>query len=120
MKGSKKLYSEIREGINLEVKDTFFAYSDEQFKKGLKKWNLKIEDVKWAGVGLYGTSEGIQAIFDQIDNIEERIKNEVDPQHVYDYEYINHECGYTGDDSEALSIVYDIYGKDVKIKRKGC
>jgi hypothetical protein len=39
------------------------------------------------------------------------IKKHFTPQDIYDFEFSNHECGYVGDDCEAMRIVSSIFSK---------
>ena len=94
------------------LKECFFAFSNEQLNEGIKCLNLKGQRIINAGAGLYGTIEGINAFREFYENIKERISKECNPQDVYDYEYLNHECEYTGDDTEAFEIVQYYFSKD--------
>lgn len=114
-------YHEYKE-IQPTMKDCFFAFNNEQFYEGVEKFNLGGQKICDAGHGLYGTKEGIKNFLDQYEKIEEDIKNNCDPQDVYDYELWNHECSYTNDDTEAIKIVIDIFGDIAAsgVKRKYC
>ncbi len=103
-------YSELKDK-QPEMIECFFAYSDEQYEKGITKHSLHDKKVYSANPGLYGTSEGIKQFFDAYDKIHEEIKEQCTSQEVYDYEFANHECNYTGDDSEALEIVKSYFGE---------
>lgn len=112
-------YTEYLE-IQPVMTNCFFAFSNEQFKEGIKKFNLEGQKIFNGGQGLYGTNEGITDFLNQYDKIFEDIKNNCNPQEVYDYEFINHECSYTCDDAEAFKIVVDIFGDIAasSVKRK--
>jgi len=91
----------------------FFAFSNEQIEEGMKKCGYKdTSEIVHAGQGMYGSRENLRAFLAEYDNRAERVKNECDPQKVYEYEFGNHECGYTGTDEEAIKLVVDIFGKD--------
>ncbi len=98
-----------------ELKEMFFAFSDKQFQEGKEK--MKGKKILDGGAGAFGTKEGFEELKSFAKRIKERIKKECDPQEVYQYEYNNHECGYTGDDTEALEIVKYYFGNKVKIAR---
>ena len=49
--------------------------------------------------------------------MEQEIIDNCTAQSIYDYEYGNYECGYTGSDAEALEVVRD-YFPCAKVKRK--
>lgn len=105
----------------------FFAFSNEQFAQGISKLGISPDNAKemiYRGdYGLYGTREGLTAYRANIKENNARIAAECDPQEVYDYEFINHECGYTGDDLEAIRIVYAYFGPErtMDVKRiPGC
>lgn len=96
----------------------FFAFSKEQFYNGLKKIRLNDgEKVHHAGAGLYGTKEGIQAYFEELESFRKRMKAECDPQEVYIYEYNNHECFIStdGDDTAFRLLIY-IFGKEITLQ----
>jgi len=94
------------------LKDAFFAFSDKAFAESLKERKLNKEDIYKGGSGLYGTKEGINAVYKFYEDRTARIAKECTPQEVYDYEYDNHECEYTEDDTDAITIVVDIFGSD--------
>lgn len=90
--------------------ECFFAFSNEQMAKGIKKTGIEGKEILSGGGGLYGTREGIKQLFDYYDNQSLEIAKNCDPQEVYNYEFGNHECSYTCDDSEAISIVVNYFG----------
>lgn len=92
------------------LKDCFWAFSKEQFKEGVKKYNLEGKTLCNGGGGLIGTKEGILEMFNFYQERDERIKKECTPQEVYDYEFWNHECSYTLSDKEVLEIVESLFG----------
>ena len=95
-----------------DLNNCFFAFSKEQFDEGLAKCNLSItEKIVRAPGGLFGTREGINQMYADYAANDERIKKECTPQEVYTYEFLNHECHYTGDDSEAVEKVEILFGK---------
>jgi hypothetical protein len=102
------------------LRDCFFAFSTEQFNEGVKKHNLEGQKIYRGHGGLYGTSEGINELMSFYDNLNERIGKECDPQEVYNYEYDNHECSITCDDTEVMKIVLGIFTEEqcLNIKRK--
>jgi len=113
-------YSEITQQ-HAPCENCFFAFSNEQFKEGLAKAGLSENDkIYSAGHGLYGTRDGIQKFFSFYDEQDKRIAAECDPQSVYDYEFVNHECSYTNDDREAFAIVVRIFGEETagSVKRR--
>jgi hypothetical protein len=117
---NKMKYTEIK-NEHAVLKDAFFAFNNEQFAEGLAKFNLKKEDVRSGNYGLYGTAEGIKTFLGFYDEQKKRISEECTPQEVYDHEYWNHECEYTGDDTEAVDAVEYYFGieKMFHVKRKG-
>lgn len=102
-------YSEIK-NQQPELDECFFAFSNEQFKKGIEEKNLQDKKIFEAGAGLYGTNDGLEKLISFYENLRNKIAIECDPQEVYNYEYVNHECSYVGDDKEAILIVIQIYG----------
>jgi hypothetical protein len=102
------------------LRDCFFAFSTEQFNEGVKKHNLEGQKIYRGHGGLYGTSEGINELMSFYDNLNERIGKECDPQEVYNYEFDNHECSITCDDTEVMKIVLGIFTEEqcLNIKRK--
>ena len=106
--------------IQPEMRNCFFAFNNEQLTEGIRKHCLNGLKLYNAGLGLIGTKEGIADFTGQYDKISEDIKNNCNPQDVYDYEFFNHECGYVNDDSEAIDIVIDYFGieKAKEVKRK--
>jgi len=92
--------------------ECFFAFSNDQFEKGKREAGIEGKKIYNGGSGLYGTQEGIDKLFNDYEEIDKKISSECQPQDVYDYEFNNHECSYTCNDSEAISIVFRIFGKE--------
>lgn len=100
-----------------EMKKCFFAFSRQQFDLGMKSAGIsQDEKVYHFGAGLYGTKEGVNQYLAGVNANYEQISKECDPQEIYDYEFANHECGYVGNDKEAIEWVVEIFGKDVARK----
>lgn len=112
-------YKELQnEKFNLDCYkfDCFFAFSDIQFTEGLKNIRPLKEGEKLVsvGAGMYGTRDGVDRFFAYCDEIDERIKQECDPQEVYFYEYNNHESMISWDgDAEPFKIITRIWGDNV-------
>lgn len=107
----KESYSEII-SKDPEMTNCFFAFSDSQFNEAVIKHKLQDEKILSAGHGLYGTSEGIRNFFDAYEVRSKKVTDTCDPQAVYKYEFGNHECSYTCDDTEAIKIVIDYFGEE--------
>lgn len=93
----------------------FFAFSNDQLNEGMKKCGYNdYSEIRSAGsgTGAYGSTESLQSFFEEYDNRSNRVAKECDPQKVYDYEFVNYECGYTGTDAEAIKLVVSYFGKD--------
>jgi hypothetical protein len=115
----------------IEIKDTqppmkrcFFAFNNKQFEEAKARVGISPdEQVYHAGLGLYGTKDGIDAYLKAVDGNSARIPKECDPQDVYEYEFDNHECRFVGDDMEAIKLVVSYFGEDAAktVKRhNGC
>jgi hypothetical protein len=104
------------------LEKVFFAFSKEQFEEGKKKIGVTDNKKLLKGMcGAIGTKEGLKAMNEFYIQKTERIRKECTPQEVYSYEFWNHECDYICDDSEALQIVIDYFGKErvkKEVKRK--
>lgn len=113
------LYQELSD-MQPPLWECFFAFSEEQFSQGLEKTGLNRSNIVTADLGLYGSKRGIQKLLSDYEERDKRIALECDPQEVYDYEFDNHECDYTGDDTEAMEIVLRIFPveKVKKIQRR--
>lgn len=92
--------------------ECFFAFSNQQFAEGVKKAGLEEKKIFRGQAGLFGTKEGIEKLYADYKLIEKGVAKSCTPQEVYDDEYINHECGYVGDDEEAIQIVVGYFGKE--------
>lgn len=104
-----------------DLNECFFAFSNEQFEKEKRKANIpKDKKVYSLSNGLYGTKEGLDNFVKQSNAISQKITDTCKPIEVYKYEFDNHECDYTGNDSAAIQIVIDYFGLEIakEIKRK--
>lgn len=106
-----KNYQELK-NVQAPMIECFFAFSDSQFGEGVKKAGIEGKKIFRGPAGLYGTQEGIGNFLAFYDELTKEIGIECDPQEVYDYEFGNHECSYTGDDEEAIKIVVDYFGAE--------
>ncbi|MGL5913713.1 MAG: DUF7659 family protein [Bacteroidales bacterium] len=102
----------------------FYAFGNEQFDKNKAAAGIADDEkVYHAGMWLYGTRDGITKYLKGIDEIIARIPKECNAQDVYEYEFDNHECGYTRDDTEAIKLVVSYFGEEVAKtveRRRGC
>lgn len=112
-------YQEIK-NEQAPLNECFFAFSKEQFEKGIAENNLEGKKIYSGFGGLYGTEKGIKDLLHFYSDVNDRIAKECSPQEVYDYEYDNHECSITCDDSEAIMIALGIFteAECKTIKRK--
>lgn len=84
----------------------FYAFDDEQFKRGLEKCGYTSETkILKDGFGGFGTREAFDRRHQFYKDTEEKIKRDCTPEEIFSFEYWNHECGYSYDYSEALEIV---------------
>ena len=109
-----EIKSEITTYNNPEV---FYAFSNESFSKQAKELPEGEKISKGFVGGQYGTHKGLSEMLDHIKAVENKIKENCTAQEIYNYEYANHECGYTGDDSEAMEIMRS-YVPNAEVKRK--
>lgn len=102
------------------LRECFFAFSKEQFEEGVKKHNLEGKKLYRGFGGLIGTKEGIEELNKFYDNMGKRIGQECNPQEVYNYEFGNHECSYTNNDSEPMKIILCYFTEEQcrKVKRR--
>jgi hypothetical protein len=106
-------YKEIKETYP-EKHKCFFAFNDKQFEEGKARSGiLPDEKIYRYGAGMFGTKEGLERYNRDLDAILARIPVECDPQDVYDHEFANHECGYVGDDTQAIKLVTAYFGEQV-------
>jgi len=87
--------------------------SDEQLKQGMAECGYKeYSELVYAENGLYGSREALDSFLGEYEERAKRVEAECDPQKVYEYEFWNHECDYTGTDREAILLVVELFGKD--------
>ena len=102
------------------LRDCFFAFSTQQFEEGIAKHKLEGQKIYRGMSGLYGTESGIKELLNFYSDVNDRIAKECNPQEVYDYEFDNHECSITCDDTDAMMIVLGIFTEEqcMNVKRK--
>ncbi len=102
------------------LRECFFAFSKQQLEEGIKEHKLEGKKLFRGFGGLFGTDEGIKELNSFYDNMTKRIGEECNPQEVYHYEFDNHECSYTNDDSEPMKICLSYFTDEQckKIKRR--
>jgi hypothetical protein len=117
-----KRYTELQDEkyhIDCYKYDCFYAFGQKQFDENKKRIRPLRDGEKYvsAGAGLYGTRDGLDRLFAALKDIDEKIKQECDPQEVYFYEYNNHECQISWDgDIEPYNIILRIWGKEIASK----
>jgi hypothetical protein len=112
-------YAEIK-NKQPELIECFFAFSDKQYKEGIAKHNLEGKKIFRGIGGLFGTQEGIARLYADYDAINNEVTEQCDPQDVYDYEFVNRECSYIGDDTEAMKLVISYFDAEMysEVKRR--
>lgn len=101
----------------------FYAFTNEDFEKcynAMKPHLKEGEKVISAGGGIYFSPEGLKKYRDALREVENKVREECDPQEVYVHEFNNHECVIDWDgDEKAIEIVKDYFGLEVakSIKR---
>ncbi|MEY4433756.1 MAG: hypothetical protein RLZZ44_1890 [Bacteroidota bacterium] len=102
------------------LRDCFFAFGNDQFNEGIKKHNLEGQKIYRGMGGLYGTESGIKELLNFYSDLNDRIAKECNPQEVYDYEFDNHECSITCDDTDAMMIIVSTFTEEQSrnVKRK--
>lgn len=105
--------------LDMQQFDCFFAFSDEQFKQGLANIRPLKEGDKLVSIGGggYATADGAKRLREYYRSVDERIKNECDPQEVYCYEFNNYESCYAYDgDMNAFALVIGYFGAEAARK----
>lgn len=116
-------YAELkRKGDTAPADGIFYAFSDEQFAKGLVKCGYTQADVDSGkivadGFGGYGSMEAFDKRSDFYAKLHERIMLECTPNEIFSYEYFNYECNYTDDISEALKVAQSYFPQYKPSKR---
>lgn len=101
---------------DLSKYDMFAAFSNEQFKEGMKKIRPLRQGEKLCHFvsGIYGTRDGIDRYLKDLRAVNDLIRKECDPQEVYVYEFNNYESCISSDgDFSALREIIDLFGEDV-------
>jgi len=120
-------YSQYKsKSINSDDLKVFFAFDNKQLQEGVQQLNEKhstnitAKDLYKAYGGMLGTKEDIQEFYKRIREFNNKIPELFSAQEVYNHEFANLECDYTGDDEEAIKIVVELFGikATVRVKRK--
>lgn len=122
---------------NAQTLDKYEAIRDEQYKHHHPEVVWEFSDVKRVlselkpllnegekiinfTNGGFATPKGLKLMEEYWASIDQRIREECDPQEVYYYEYNNHEsCINMEGDTDAIEIILNIYGEEIarSIKR---
>lgn len=99
----------------------FFAFSQEQLEQGQRSIKLKPNEklVSFGGGG-FGVEDGVNKYFAHLNEVQNRIRTECDPQEVYCYEFNNYESAIAFDgDVDAIRLIAAIWGQEAasRIKR---
>lgn len=117
---SRKIYCVLTD-LHPHHPEVFFAFSKKQWDEGVIKLREHSDaKIYSAGMGMYGTKEGLDYYLNFYNDRDEAIKTLCDVQAVYLYECENHEFMLTHEDTEALEIVFNIFGPEgvKRVKRK--
>jgi len=106
----------------LEQNQVFWAFSDEQLQKGIKKYNIN-KDNKMVSIGMggYMPLKYNKRIQEQMKEEDKRYKKELKEMREEQdgailYELNNHECFYTGDIEDVVTLFKGIF-TPAKIKK---
>jgi hypothetical protein len=117
-------YLTLKEKHQKEFSDfpIFFAFSNEQFERGMKKFGLNPDDTdkiySLSGTGGYYLRSDAEALHDMFDRHERERQEAIEADttgegyifDMFNYELANHEYGYTGsvtDTLDALGLTID-------------
>ncbi len=115
---SNRYYELNEEWYHTEHKEIFFAFSQDRFEEEKAKLP-KGAKVYRGPAGMFGTDKGFKDFEQALQDHNKKVASECEPLDVYIYEFYNHECGYTGDDSEAVEIVKNYWpDADIEALRK--
>lgn len=124
--GNIERYRELSDMHPEYHKGFFFAFSKKQVEEGKEAlmkngtWKEGQEIVHY-GFGMFATPEGIKYVEEFYENRYKMMREECDPQEVYDYEYENHESFISLEgDRDAMELCISIFGEEIasKIKRR--
>ena len=109
-------YTELKDEYSKYHNDGIeYVFGQDQWRDYLKRHNLTEEQAKATligdGFGGIGTKEAFKARDEYFDSVTKKISEQCNPDEIFEYEYWNHECGYTGDWSEALKITKAYFPK---------
>lgn len=110
-----------REETDVSKFRCFFAFSQEQLEQGQRSIKLKPNEklVSFGGGG-FGVEDGVNKYFAHLNEVQNRIRTECDPQEVYCYEFNNYESFIAFDgDVDAIRLIAAIWGQEAasRIKR---
>jgi hypothetical protein len=98
--------------------EIFFAFSNDQYKEGKARMPEGAQIYR-GPAGMFGTDKGFTDWKAASKANDQRVIDECTPEEVYRYEYSNHECGFTCDDTEAVDIVLQYWpDADIQALRK--
>lgn len=115
-------YTEFRDEYSKYHNDGIeYVFGQDQWRDYLKRHNLTEEQAEATlvsdGYGGIGTKEAFKARDEYFDSVAKKISEQCNPDEIFEYEYWNHECGYTGDWSEALRITRAYFPKYVPTRK---
>ena len=113
----KGIYDVLPDTANYQI---FFAFGEQQFRKALKENGLTEAQVVSAGNGMYGTIEAINGYFGEYEALDARVRQECDPQEVYDHELVLRNCKAAHSDYGAIKHIISLFGREraKKVKRR--
>jgi len=109
IKTNAKVYSKLKNN-DAPAGEYFFAFSKEQFDKGLAEIRKTTDAEVFSGAGgMIGTKKGFEKFKSHYDNVDKQIKEQCHPLAVFYYEYYNHESDYSFYDDTALKITQEYF-----------
>ena len=102
-------YTELKDKMSKYHSDDIeYVFGQDQWRDYLKRHNLTEEEAKATlvgdGYGGVGTKEAFAKRDKYFDDVQKEISEQSNPEEIFEHEWWNHECGYSGDYSEALMI----------------
>lgn len=88
----------------------FFAFNERQLKEGMAKIGVSsTSEIQSAGHGTYGTPEGLKKLYEEMNARDKKITEECNPQDIYKYEFDNHECKISLDDTPVIELLLNYF-----------